>query len=77
MIKIHVRKKSGDNGIIKTISKYESIVTAVVCGKEYNAKSIMSSVVINDAESLNLYIEGKDEQQVYDAVNKLFVLEKF
>lgn len=77
MIRTHVNKKSGDNGIIKTISRFESLVTAIIKGKEYNAKSIMYSVIINNAEKLDLYIEGKDEQKVYDALNKMFVLEEF
>lgn len=40
----------------------------------YNVKSIMSSVVINNANELNLVIDGPDEKQLADEVGKLFAL---
>ncbi len=40
--------------------------------KEYNVKSIMSSVIINSADSLDLVINGPDENQAADALNNLF-----
>ena len=43
-------------------------------GKAYNVKSIMSSVVINNANELNLVIDGPDEKQLADEVRKLFAL---
>ena len=43
-------------------------------GKAYNVKSIMSSVVINNANELNLVIDGPDEKQLADEVGKLFAL---
>ena len=42
MIRINVKKASGDNSLIMAVSKFESAVTAVIDGKEYNVKSIMS-----------------------------------
>jgi|GEM_PF-5153357 len=62
MIRINVKKASGDNSLIMAVSKFESAVTAVVDGKEYNVKSIMSSVIINSADSLDLVINGPDER---------------
>ena len=72
MIRINVKKASGDNSLIMTVSKFESAVTAVIDGKEYNVKSIMSSVIINSADSLDLVINGPDENQAADALNNLF-----
>ncbi len=54
------------------VSKFESAVTAVIDGKEYNVKSIMSSVIINSADSLDLVINGPDENQAADTLNNLF-----
>jgi phosphotransferase system HPr-like phosphotransfer protein len=62
MIRINVKKASGDNSLIMAVSKFESAVTAVIDGKEYNVKSIMSSVIINSADSLDLVINGPDER---------------
>ncbi len=42
-------------------SKFESAVTAIIDGKEYNAKSIMSSVAINAADNLKLVISEDKE----------------
>lgn len=42
MIRINVKKVSGDNSLIMAVSKFKSAVTAVIDGKEYNVKSIMS-----------------------------------
>ena len=72
MIRINVKKASGDNSLIMAVSKFESAVTAVIDGKEYNVKSIMSSVIINSADSLDLVINGSDENQAADALNNLF-----
>lgn len=35
MIRINVKKASGDNSLIMAVSKFESAVTAVIDGKEY------------------------------------------
>jgi len=72
MIRINVKKASGDNSLIMAVSKFESAVTAVIDGKEYNVKSIMSSVIINSADSLDLVINGPDENKAADALNNLF-----
>ena len=72
MIRINIKKASGDNSLIMAVSKFESAVTAVIDGKEYNAKSIMSSVIIKSAVSLDLVINGPDESQAADALNNLF-----
>lgn len=72
MIRINVKKASGDNSLIMAVSKFESAVTAVIDGKEYNVKSIMSSVIINSADSFDLVINGPDENQAADALNNLF-----
>lgn len=72
MIRINVKKASGDNSLIMAVSMFESAVTAVIDGKEYNAKSIMCSVIINSADSLDLAINGPDEKQAADALNSLF-----
>ena len=37
-------------------------------------KSIMSSVVINNTNELDLVIDGPDEKQLADEVRKLFAL---
>ena len=70
MKRIHIKKVSGDNSLITVVSKFESAVTAIIDGKEYNAKSIMSSVVINNAEIIELVVDGTDEKQAIDAINK-------
>ncbi|MCR4866640.1 MAG: HPr family phosphocarrier protein [Lachnospiraceae bacterium] len=72
MKRIHIKKVSGDNSLITVVSKFESAVTAIVDGKEYNAKSIMSSVAINDADNLELVISGPDEKQAAETINNLF-----
>ena len=72
MIRTNVKKASSDNSLIMAASKFESAVTAIIDGKEYNAKSIMSSVIINSADSLDLVINGLDENQAADALNNLF-----
>ena len=72
MIKTNVKKASSDNSLIMAASKFESAVTAIIDGKEYNAKSIMSSVVINAADNLELVISGPDEKQAAETINNLF-----
>jgi len=72
MKRIHIKKVSGDNSLITVVSKFESAVTAIVDGKEYNAKSIMSSVAINAADNLELVISGPDEKQAAETINNLF-----
>lgn len=39
MIRINVKKASGDNSLIMAVSKFESAVTAVIDGKEDSARS--------------------------------------
>ena len=39
--------------------------------------SLLQSSCLPQSLKLDLYIEGKDEQKVYDALNKMFVLEEF
>ena len=72
MIKTNVKKASSDNSLIMAASKFESAVTAIIDGKEYNAKSIMSSVAINAADNLELVISGPDEKQAAETINNLF-----
>ena len=74
MKRIHIKKVSGDSSLITAVSKFESAATAIIDGKEYNVKSIMSSVVINNANELDLVIDGPDEKQLADEVRKLFAL---
>jgi len=75
MIRIHVKKVCGDNRLITAVSKFESAATAIIDGNEYIVKSIMSSVVINNAKEHDLIIDGLDEKQLADEVKKLFCLE--
>ena len=74
MKRIHIKKVSGDSSLITAVSKFESAATAIIDGKEYNVKSIMSSVVINNTNELDLVIDGPDEKQLADEVRKLFAL---
>ncbi len=80
MIRINIKKASGDNSLIMAVSKFESAVTAVIDGKEYNVKSIMSSVAINAADNLELVISGPDEKQAAETIKlapALHIYEKF
>lgn len=72
MIRTNVKKVSSDNSLIMAASKFESAVTAIIDGKEYNVKSIMSSVAINTADNLELVISGPDEKQAAETINNLF-----
>ncbi|MEE3496826.1 MAG: HPr family phosphocarrier protein [Butyrivibrio sp.] len=72
MIRINVKKASSDNSLIMAASKFESAVIAIIDGKEYNSKSVMSSVAINATDNLELVISGPDEKQAAETINNLF-----
>ena len=62
--------------IVALFCRYKSDVTAIVDGKEYNAKSIMSASVLKDSREVDITIAGVDEDQVEEEIKKYFVSDK-
>ena len=62
--------------IVALFCRYKSDVTAIVDGKEYNAKSIMSASVLKDARKIDITIDGDDEDQVEEEINRKFISNK-
>ena len=71
MIRIHIKRGKWNGNIISSLCHFESRVTAIVDGKEYNAKSIMSSSRLMEADEMDIVIEGEDENQVENALRSL------
>ena len=71
MKKIHVKKNGWNGSFVSSLCRFESRVTAIVDGKEYNAKSIMSSSRLMEADEMDIVIEGEDENQVETALRSL------
>lgn len=72
MIRIHIKKDKWNGNIIPSLCHFESRVTAIIDEKEYNAKSIMSSSKMMEANEMDIVIEGEDENQVEKALRSLF-----
>jgi len=79
MIKIHVknhRNKQICGNFIMLSCCFRSNITAVVEGKEGNAKSIMKAPTIETAEEIDFVIDGEDEVEASDAVRAYFENDK-
>jgi len=77
MREIYIRnlsKNSDRRSITSAVCSFESEVTAVVNGQKYNAKSIMNTPVIDNAENIDFSIIGADEENVETAIKKLYNL---
>lgn len=71
---MHIRKddNSQNKSLVTVISRFESSVTAYVGDRAYNAKSIMSVTAINDADDMDIVIQGSDEKQAEKAILDFF-----
>ncbi|MCR4690526.1 MAG: HPr family phosphocarrier protein [Lachnospiraceae bacterium] len=78
MKKIQLRKGTEHDivDLVAMLCRYKSDVTAIVDGEKYNAKSIMSAYVLKDARKIDITIDGDDENQVEEEINRKFISNK-
>lgn len=78
MKKIQLRKGTEHDivDLVAMLCRYNSDVTAIVDGEKYNAKSIMSASVLKDARKIDITIDGDDEDQVEEEINRKFISNK-
>jgi len=52
--------------------RFKSDVTAELYGREYNAKSIMSTMILESADEILFTITGPDEDEAEQAIREYF-----
>lgn len=58
--------------LVQIASQYESIIHIEYEGKKINAKSIMGmmSIGLSEGKEINIIIDGKDEKEALDEIEK-------
>lgn len=67
---LHARPASQ---FVQNASKFKSVIKVIKCGKEHNAKSIMSILSMGAGKGTELIIEasGEDEKEAVNALKTL------
>lgn len=75
MKKITVKNTRNSRAEIRFVTlacQFKSEITAELFGKEYNAKSIMSTMILEGAEEVVFMIDGPDEAEAEKAIKRYF-----
>ena len=64
----NTRNYKWESRFVTLACQFKSDITAEVFGKEYNAKSIMSTMVLEGADELVFTIDGADEEEAEKAI---------
>ncbi len=64
-------KASKDFDIVSTVSRFNSTVNATINGKSFNAKNVMYSTILKEAEKIDFLIDGTDEELVERTIREL------
>lgn len=61
-----------EDRFVTLVCRFKSEITAELYGREYNAKSIMYTLLIESADEIIFTIEGEDEEEAVKAIKGYF-----
>lgn len=64
----NTRDHKTGNRLVTLACQFRSEITAELFGKEYNAKSIMSTMILEGADEVVFTITGPDEEEAEKAI---------
>jgi len=64
----NTREYKSESRFVTLACQFKSEITADLFGREYNAKSIMSTMVLEGADEVEFTIDGPDEEAAEKAI---------
>lgn len=64
----NTRKYKAERRFVTLACQFKSEIMAELFGKEYNAKSIMSTMILEGADEVVFTIDGPDEEEAIKAI---------
>lgn len=68
----NTRNYKAESRFVTLACQFKSDITAELFGREYNAKSIMSTMILESTDEIIFTIEGPDEEEAVKAIKGYF-----